>query len=289
MNLFAKLVDEALKNKPNLSSLRIVVEKELLHHDILRVLSDSKLLQNLTFIGGTCLRSCYGGLRLSEDLYFTGGSDFSREMLSTMGQVLIESLKNKYGLLVSVSNPIKDKQNVDTWKIKIETRLEQRNLPAQRINIDICAIPSYEKRPMMLLNPYFVDLGTSGLILQVQSLEEIYVDKLLAFALRPNRIKYRDLWDIIWLHQKGVKPRIKLIPNKLQDRNYETEYFLSLFDQRKSSLIENDKIKLEFKQEMNRFLPADQINKTLEQDGLWAFIFHLIEDMEHQIRKSRLS
>jgi hypothetical protein len=30
MNLF----DQALKNQPHLSSLRIVVEKELLHHDI---------------------------------------------------------------------------------------------------------------------------------------------------------------------------------------------------------------------------------------------------------------
>ena len=46
MNLFNKIVKEALKAQPHLSPLRVVVEKELLHYDILRVLSDHKLLAN---------------------------------------------------------------------------------------------------------------------------------------------------------------------------------------------------------------------------------------------------
>ena len=135
MNLFDQLVTEALKNQPNLSSLRIVVEKELLHHDILRILSQNNLLTHLTFIGGTCLRSCYGGIRLSEDLDFTGGQNFSCESLSTMGDILTNSLNEKYGLQVTVSAPVKDMKNVDTWKIKIETRLQKKHLPAQRINL----------------------------------------------------------------------------------------------------------------------------------------------------------
>ncbi len=122
MILFDQLVDEALKNQPHLSSLRVVVEKELLHHDILRTLNQNRMLANLTFIGGTCLRTCYGGIRLSEDLYFTGGKDFSRKSLSAMGKCLIETLNEKYRLKVSVSEPGKDIKNVDTWKIKIETR-----------------------------------------------------------------------------------------------------------------------------------------------------------------------
>ncbi len=43
MNLFDKLVNEVLKNRRDLSPLRLVVEKELLHHDILRILSDTGL------------------------------------------------------------------------------------------------------------------------------------------------------------------------------------------------------------------------------------------------------
>ena len=53
MSLFDSLVDEALRNQRELAPLRTVIEKELLHHDILRVLSGAGLLNNLTFIGGT--------------------------------------------------------------------------------------------------------------------------------------------------------------------------------------------------------------------------------------------
>lgn len=285
MNLFDRLVTEALKNQPKLSPLRMVVEKELLHHDILRVLRDNNLTTNLTFIGGTCLRCCYGGVRLSEDLDFTGGNDFSRESLSAVGQVLIENLQDKYGLTVQVSEPIKDKGNVDTWKVKIQTRPQQKHLPAQRINIDICAVASYEKRPMMLLNPYGVDMGTSGFIIQAQSREEIYTDKLIAFALRPNRIKYRDLWDIIWLHGQGLKPQVTLIPDKLKDRNYTVDYFLNLFNERMRLLAAKPEIATEFKQEMRRFLSREQLSQTLEQKDLWSFIIYLIEDLGNQIRK----
>jgi predicted nucleotidyltransferase component of viral defense system len=283
MNLFDQLVTEALKTQSNLSALRIVVEKELLHHDILRILSHNNLLTNLTFIGGTCLRSCYGGIRLSEDLDFTGGKNFTRQSLSAMGKTLIENLSTKYGLLVKVTEPVKDQDNVDTWKIKVETRPGQRDLPAQSINIDICAVPSYERRPMLLLNPYGVDMGTGGLIIQAQSREEIYADKLLAFALRPNRVKYRDLWDMVWLHQQGLKPSVTLIPKKLQDRNYPLKHFFNQFEKRKKILTENKDIALEFQKEMQRFLPPEQINQIIKQDGLWNFIIYLIEDLEKQL------
>jgi predicted nucleotidyltransferase component of viral defense system len=286
MNLFDQLVTEALKNQPELSPLRIVVEKELLHHDILRILSQNNLLSELTFIGGTCLRACYGGIRLSEDLDFTGGKNFSRDSLSTMGDVLTNSLNEKYGLKVIVSEPIKDMSNVDTWKIKVETRPQQTHLPTQRINIDICAVPSYEKQPMMLLNPYGIDMGTNGLVLQAQTREEIYADKLLAFALRPNRLKHRDLWDMVWLHQQGLHPSFGLIPLKLQDRQLAQKYFLNLFEKRLRFLSENNTLELEFKKEMHRFLSLKQINKTIEQDNLWSFIIYLIGDLGAQMRRN---
>lgn len=286
MNLFDQLVTEALKHRPNLSSLRMVVEKELLHHDILRVLSNNDLLANLTFIGGTCLRACYGGVRLSEDLDFTGGSDFTRESLAAMGDILIASLNEKYGLPIRVSEPVKDKNIVDTWKIKVETKPNQNHLPIQRINIDICAVHSYEKRPMLLLNPYGVDMGTSGLIIQAQSREEIYTDKLLAFALRANRIKHRDLWDIVWLHQQGLKPRLELVSPKLRERKVTFKYFFTKFNERQNSLVENSEIAEDFKKEMRRFLPAEQLNKILEQNSLWEFIVYLLKDLGDQMSNS---
>lgn len=282
MNLFDKLVNQALENEPSLSQLRVVVEKELLHHDILRILSEFNLLKDLTFIGGTCLRACYGAVRLSEDLDFTGGKEFDRKTLSEMAAILVNNLQEKYGLKVVVSEPIKDKQNVDTWKIKIETRPGKSHLPAQRINIDICAVNSYEVKPMLLLNPYGVDMGTSGLIIQAQSREEIYTDKLLAFAFRPNRIKYRDLWDILWLHEQGLKPRLELIPKKLANRDRSFDSFVNAFSER-LDFLDNPDVFLEFKMEMSRFLPQSKIKAILENADLWIFLKYLLANLKDQI------
>ncbi|NGX60809.1 MAG: hypothetical protein K940chlam9_00280 [Chlamydiae bacterium] len=277
MNLFDTLVTEALKNQPDLSPLRIAVEKELLHHDILRILRQSNLMKELTFIGGTCLRTCYGGVRLSEDLDFTGGVNFSRKTLSTLGDTVIQELQEKYGLPVTVSEPVKDIHDVDTWKIKVVTRPERNHLPIQRINIDICSVKSYEKRPMFLQNHYGIDMGTDGLVVQAQSREEIYADKLIAFALRPNRLKYRDLWDMVWLHQRGIEPHFSLIPLKLQDRNISLDHFRASFDERLKKLSEEKNLATELKKEMDRFLPHKQV---LEQNQLWPSIVFLINELQ---------
>lgn len=279
MNLFDQLVSEALNNQPHLSPLRMVVEKELLHHDILRIMNHSRLLNSLTLMGGTCLRTCYGGIRLSEDLDFTGGSEFNRDQLSHFGEVVMKSLYEKYGLKVKVPPPKRDERNVDTWKIKVETRPELKYAPAQKIHIDICSIPSYDKRPMLLLNPYGVDMGTSGLTIQVESREEIYTDKLIAFAMRPNRVKNRDLWDIMWLHQQKLSPKTDLLEQKLIDHRYTRESFLKAFSERKKSLTEEPQMAKDFHKEMERFLPHQEYQKILNQGGLWDFITHLIGEL----------
>jgi predicted nucleotidyltransferase component of viral defense system len=286
MSLFDELVDEALNNKQEVARLRVVVEKELLHHDILRVLSGAGLLTQLTFIGGTCLRACYGSNRLSEDLDFTGGSDFNRDQLAAMSNILIESLKAKYGLEINVTDPVREEGNVNTWKLKVQTRPGRKDIPAQRIKIDVCAIPSYQPRPMALLNPYGVEMGTSGLILQAQSREEIFADKLVAFALRPNRLKNRDLWDIAWLHQQQIKPALDLIKNKLNDHLAQTDAYLNAFAERSASLNKNLEIAKEFRKEMARFLPNETVKETVNSEKFWEYLSNLLESYHLQLIKT---
>ena len=286
MSLFDELVDEALNNKQEVARLRVVVEKELLHHDILRVLSGAGLLTQLTFIGGTCLRACYGSNRLSEDLDFTGGSDFTRDQLAAMSNILIESLKAKYGLEINVTDPVREEVNVNTWKLKVQTRPGRKDIPAQRINIDVCAIPSYQPRPMALLQPYGVEMGTSGLILQAQSREEIFADKLVAFALRPNRLKNRDLWDIAWLHQQQIKPALDLIKNKLNDHHAQTDAYLNAFAQRSASLNKDLEIAKEFRKEMARFLPNETVKETVNSEKFWEYLSNLLESYHQQLMKT---
>ena len=286
MSLFDELVDAALGNAQELAPLRVVVEKELLHHDILRVLSGAGLLTQLTFIGGTCLRACYGSNRLSEDLDFTGGSDFTRDQLATMSNVLVESLKAKYGLEISVTDPVREEGNVDTWKLKIQTRPGRKDLPAQRINIDVCAIQSYQPRPMVLLNRYGVEMGTSGLILQAQSREEIFADKLVAFALRLNRLKNRDLWDIAWLHQQQVKPAFELIKSKLHDHHAETGTYLQAFSERTASLKNDPEIAKQFRKEMSRFLPNETVKETVNSEIFWDYLSNLMNGYCKQLTQT---
>ena len=282
MSLFDQLVEVAMRNQGGLAPLRTVVEKELLHHDILRELGAAGLLTRLTFIGGTCLRACYGSSRLSEDLDFTGGSDFSRESLTVLAQVLVVNLQRKYGLKVDVSEPTRETGNVDTWKMRVQTRPGQRDMPTQRINIDICAIPSYDPRPMMLRNHYGVDMGTAGLVLQAQSREEILADKLVALALRPNRLKNRDLWDIVWLHQQGVVLPLALLPLKLRDRDCATQVFIDLLTARCLSLQNEPQWMDDFRQEMRRFLPVDLVKDTVEQPAFWQYLTATVADESHR-------
>ena len=279
MSLFDQLVNEALRARADLSSLRPVVEKELLHHDILREMSEAGLLAGLTFIGGTCLRACYGSSRLSEDLDFTGGSDFRRGDLAELATVLTDRLKSRYGLPVRVSEPVKTGGNVSTWKLVIETRPGRRHLPAQRINLDICAIPSHDPRPMMLRNLYGVDLGTSGLILQAQSREEIFADKVVALALRENRIKNRDLWDIAWLIQQGVELPLQLIPLKIRDHKREKADFIAALEARLAGLRGQPVMRAEFMKEMQRFLPAATVRDTIEKEPYWSYLTQVVTEL----------
>jgi len=272
MSLFDQLVTEALQGQGTLASLRPVVEKELLHHDILREMSTAGLLKNLTFIGGTCLRACHGSRRLSEDLDFTGGNNFEVNDLSLLARTLTEGLNTKYGLQVEVSEPQKTRSNVDTWKLRMTTRPQQKNLPAQRIHIDICAIPSYDRQPMVLRNFYGIEMGTSGLIIQAQSRQEILADKMVAFALRPNRIKNRDLWDISWLKQQNISLPLELVKNKIKDHNRNPEEFLDLLAVRKNELEKDPEIHQSFIHEMRRFLPPDVVSETIANEDFWTYL-----------------
>lgn len=277
MSLFDSLVSKALSNQKEFAPLRVVVEKELLHHDILREMSKAGLLKRLTFIGGTCLRVCYGSNRLSEDLDFTGGHDFNRKQFVDLKSVLVDTLQVKYNLDVEVSEPVKEEGNVDTWKLKVITRPQEKNLARQRIHIDVCAIPSYDRRPMTLRNHYGIEMGTSGLIIQAQSLSEILADKIVAFVLRPNRIKNRDLWDIGWLKQQNISLPLNIIPQKVADHLCSEDDFTELLEQRRYQLLSDPTIRDNFINEMRRFLPPHIVSNTVENRDFWIYLRNLIE------------
>ncbi len=287
MILFDRLIDQAITNQMEYSTLRTVVEKEVLHHDILRILSDNGLLKSLVFIGGTCLRACYGSKRLSEDLDFTGGRDVNKKKFDGLEDVLKATFLRKYDLPVEVRVPKESNSSVNTWKLLIQTRPEQ-HLPAQRIHIDINSVPSYDVSPRMIRNNYGLDLGTSGLIVRAESRTEIITDKYIALGLRLNRMKNRDLWDIVWLHQNGFKPDVHLLIKKLSDYNTNKDYYIECMDERIVSLSETPQVYTDFKKEMIRFLPAKIVSETIESLEFWTFLKTVIMET-WEILKSELT
>jgi predicted nucleotidyltransferase component of viral defense system len=283
MNLFERLVAEAMQSEEALGTVQAAVEKELLHHDILREMGSNGLLAGLTFIGGTCLRACYGSPRLSEDLDFTGGTAFVPDRMAQLGSTLERTLAQKYGLPVSVSEPAREDGNVSTWKVRVETFPTNKHLPSQRIHIDICALNSYQRRPAFLRNDYGVDMGTAGLVVQVQSREEILADKWVALAFRPNRIQYRDVWDILWLERQGMQPSMDLLSRKLTDRRHETPEFLDNLSQRITALADDRAHPRAFRQEMERFLAGTSLREPLESPEYWSLVVLTLQEQFNRI------
>ena len=101
---FQASVANAMK-APGLSHMRPVIEKELLHYDLLFILDKEGLLDNLTFQGGTSLRLCYGAPRFSEDLDFVGGHDFASQQLMAIKDCIEHYIGKRYGLEVIVKTP----------------------------------------------------------------------------------------------------------------------------------------------------------------------------------------
>src|SRR3984885_12686924 len=132
--------------------MRPVIEKELLHYDILFALDKERLLDNLTFQGGTLLRLCYGAQRFSEDLDFAGGKSFNQSDLINLKQCVEKYIGKRYGFEVSVKEPkelasefINQNIKVEKWQVSVTTSSGVRNMPKQKIKIKVINVPAYTK------------------------------------------------------------------------------------------------------------------------------------------------
>ena len=253
-------------------ALKLVIEKEIIHHDILRILSEDGFINRLTFVGGTCLRLVYGSSRYSEDLDFTAGYESLKDRdLMPMSKALSSGLSLKYGVDVTVIDPKPGKVgNVDTWKVKIITSPEQKGTPEQKINIDVALTSSQTRAAHTLLNHYSIDLGTDSVIVQCQAEEEIFADKLVAFVGR-DKIKNRDLWDTSMLKQRcDIAKAWSYVKLKIVEREIPKEKYIHEFENRLHDMETQETIKKSFQSEMSRFLPYSVYQRTVMHDDFWA-------------------
>ena len=268
--------DLIIKSNPTLATMKPVIEKELVHYDIFFLLQQQNLLlPNMTFIGGTSLRLCHSSKRYSEDLDFHAGKNFKPTDFDKIRLELERYLSDRYGLSTEVKSPKQLRDDPDysnrtanTWKVIIETHPQQRNLPKQRIHIDIANIPTHDVSPM-LINTNYNNLpdGYNTILVNTSSKTEILADKLVAIPAR-NNIKARDFWDVIWLLQQNTPININLINQKIIDHG------IINFKQLLSNKIEAIPLYFEknlFQNEMSRFLDNERLSNTVNKPEFILF------------------
>jgi len=272
-------IHQIVRSNPDYAAITAVIEKEILHHDIMDVLIKQGVLQRLTFIGGTSLRMCYNSSRLSEDLDFNGGHDFNPASLDGLESEIQTYIQNKYETDVWVNKPSGEQQgDTVSWKISIAKEANRPDLPRQKMHIDVCAIPSFdiEKRP--LINHYDIVVPTEGILVPVQSLQETLADKLIALAYRARRIKPRDVWDIVWIKQRGINVSKTLVQQKLAARRKQTADFHQTLAAQLGKLMTEDEVRKDFSMEMSRFIPKNIKERILDNPDYWAYVQNEVKD-----------
>jgi predicted nucleotidyltransferase component of viral defense system len=273
---FNLLVERAMR-AGNRAHMRPVVEKELLHYDILFALDRDGLLDRLTFQGGTSLRLCYGSQRLSEDLDFVGGRDFDVSQLHTMKACIERYVGSRYGLEVSVREPrelaheaANRNVQVHKWQIRVVTAPARRDLPKQMIKVEVANVPAYTREPQQLRRNYdFLPDGYGDLVVLVESLNEIMADKLVSFVDCTAYVRHRDIWDLHWLRQQGATMDPELLRRKLVDyRSVRYPANAAAQIERLPAIIQGK----EFRDQMSRFLPAEVQERTLMKDKFLALL-----------------
>ncbi len=290
---FDHLVELAMRDAGR-AHMRPVIEKELLHYDILFALSEAKLLDTLTFQGGTSLRLCHGAPRFSEDLDFAGGPGLDTRRLQDIKQCLEDYLGSRYGLDVRVRAPqIRGMDDgpaepghtqIAKWRISIQTAPSRPDLPRQRIKLEVADIPAYTRDIKSLARNYpFLPDGYADVLLGVESLDEIMADKLVSLPACVRYVRHRDIWDLRWLKQQGASPDVALVERKIEDYG-EADYLdkLRAMIDRLGEIVRGTP----FTQEMSRFIPQDVQDRTLHRNGFGTFLTNEVQGLLRVVEKA---
>lgn len=286
---FNQLVERAMST-PGRTHLRPAIAKELLHYDILFCLDEKGLLDKLTFQGGTSLRLCYGASRFSEDLDFVGGKEFATANLIEMKNCLEQYIGERYGLEISVKEPKEmaltpqyQDIKVDKWQIGITTSPERKDLPKQKIKIEVANVPAYSRAPLSLQQNYeFLPDGYTDTLIMTETLDEIMADKLISLVSCQRYIRYRDIWDLRWLKQQGAKINAEYILAKIHDYQEQgyAEKLSSMINQLDDIVRSKD-----FKDEMSRFIPSDVLERTLQKEKFIEFLISENKGMLLEVKR----
>lgn len=219
----SEAVAEAGLNRPGQID---IVAKEILHYDILNSMLRSGLLEGLVFHGGTALRLFYGGLRLSEDLDFSGGNLYRPADYAKLGYIIQHAIAKRYAGDIGMKHAkgmgipgTREGLCVSTWRLRVPLIPRRRDLPHQRVKIEIANVDTFTADWLPIrINYDRVPVEFHDIKMRVSTLEEILADKLVslpeAYAAHETNVRFRDIWDIGWLVRQNTQLRTDWVVDK---------------------------------------------------------------------------
>lgn len=301
MQDFEKLIDAIMDleglgtpNSGHLDALRPVIEKEVLHYDIIHALDVEGLINGLTFQGGTSLRLCYRSPRFSEDLDFVGGKDFTSRELLDIRACVMDHIGRRYGLQVDVKNPKQMSQEptywglkTDRWQVSVVTNPGRPDLPRQRIKLEVANVPAHTREINFLAKNYeALPDSFSDIAVPVETKDEILADKMVSFASCQSYIRYRDAWDILWLLQNKAVLNPDLVARKIEDYQSENyEVFLADMIGKVRQIATSKK----FYDEMARFVSPEVRARTLDNPNFTSFLGAKVQNELEKLQSALFS
>ena len=293
MREFLDIAAEIVERDPDLRGCRPVVEKELLHVEILTAMNAAGHLRHLTFKGGTCLRLCHGAVRFSEDLDFSGGKAFDHVLLDDIGDVLRDRIGRQYELEVTVSAPklANETRTANRWVARTVTRPSNSNarLGVQRIKIEVDdREPPSTSAPTSVYQHYRHVVGDyAPLVVRSVPLEDICSDKLIAFPMsvaeRQNP-RYRDVWDVLWIAQqtRNVDAIVQTTKDKAESRGL-GDRFNQVADgaaNRMDAIVNSDA----FSATLRRFLRESTAEQTIGNPDYREYMVSAMKSLLERVR-----
>lgn len=123
----------------------------------------------------------------------------------------------------------------------------------------------------MQQNYDFLPDGYSDTLIMTETLDEIMADKLISLVSCQRYVRYRDIWDLRWLKQRGAQINADYIVAKIRDYQ-EIDYpkKLNVMIKALDGIIRGN----DFKNEISRFIPANVLERTLQKEKFIDFLIN---------------
>jgi uncharacterized protein len=206
--------------------------------------------EDAVFKGGTCLKFIYGLPRFSEDLDFN--ISISPDLFKEQTHQILRKIKQT-GLHPHF---IKEEQFAQAYTCEIGIHgplYKNTKVSRNKIRIDAGKrIGTIQPTTWKIITSEYPETKQHFLV-KTMSEEELLIEKIIALM---NRDKGRDLYDVWFLLEKGIKPNKTLFEQKTK-----SSFSMDLVPTEKTYLRDITKL-------TTRIIPYEQLIKRVKQDLL---------------------